>query len=99
MRLYVCWGLFPSPRPGGHPCRNAAEALREAGHDPEITRVYGLGLLPSFMNPTRKKVRELTGGSDWVPVLVTDDGQVIQDSKRIVDWARKHPAGAATAPA
>ena len=41
MKLYVCWGTFWSPRPGGHPCRNAHEALREAGWDPELEKVYG----------------------------------------------------------
>jgi hypothetical protein len=93
VKLYVCWGTFRSPRPGGHPCRNAHEALREAGWEPEVERVYGLGQLPSFMNPTRGKVRELTG-NDWVPVLVTDDGEVVQDSKRIVQWAKDNPATA-----
>ena len=91
MELYICWGEFKSPRPGGHPCRNAAEALREAGWKPEVKKVYGLGLLPSFMNPTRQKVRELTG-DDWVPVLVTDDGEVVKDSKKIVAWAKANPA-------
>jgi len=98
MKLYICWGEFPSPRPGGHPCRNAAQALREAGYEPDVKKVYGLGALPAFMNPTRKEVRELTG-SDWVPVLVTDDGAVVQDSKRIVAWAKAHPAGPAGTPA
>jgi hypothetical protein len=98
MKLYICWGEFRSPRPGGHPCRNAAHALREAGYEPDVKKVYGLGVLPSFMNPTRKEVRELTG-SDFVPVLVTDDGEVVQDSKRIVKWANAHPAGAANTPA
>ena len=93
MKLYVCWGLFPSPRPGGHPCRNAHQALREAGWDPEVKRVYGLGQLPSFLNPTRGEVRKLTG-NDWVPVLVTDDGEVVQDSKKIVRWAKDNPATA-----
>ncbi len=95
MKLFICWGTFRAPRPGGHPCRNADEALREAGWDPDVKKVYGLGMLPSFMNPTRQEVRELTG-SDWVPVLVTDDGEVVQDSERIVEWAKSHPAGAAT---
>ena len=31
MKLYICWRTFPSPRPGGHPCRNAYNALKEAG--------------------------------------------------------------------
>ena len=91
MRLYVCWGTFKTPRPGGHPCANAYEALVEAGWAPEVTRQYGWGVLPSFMNPTRREVRELTG-DDWVPVLVTDDGELIQDSKRIVQWAKDNPA-------
>ncbi len=31
MKLYVCWGTFATPRPGGHPCRNAYVALKQAG--------------------------------------------------------------------
>ena len=27
VKLYVCWGTFPTPRPGGHPCANAYHAL------------------------------------------------------------------------
>jgi hypothetical protein len=93
MKLYVCWGTFKTPRPGGHPCGNAYHALREAGHDPDVQRVYGLAPLPKFLNPGRRPVRELTG-KEWVPVLVTDDGEVIQESQRIVEWAAEHPAAA-----
>jgi hypothetical protein len=96
MKLYVCWGTFPTPRPGGHPCGNAYHALKDAGYEPEVKKVYGFAPLPKFLNPMRKEVRELTG-ADWVPVLVTDDGEVIRDSKQIVAWAEEHPA-AATAP-
>ena len=32
-----------------------------------------------------------------VPVLVTDDGEVVSDSKRIVEWAKAHPPGAGAA--
>ena len=95
MKLYVCWGTFPVPvRPGGHPCGNAYRALREAGHDPEVIRSYGLTILPdALFNRTRGRheVKRLTGSST-VPVLVTDDGEVVKDSKRIVDWARRNPA-------
>ena len=98
MKLYVCWGTFPAPwRPGGHPCANAHHALRDAGFDPEVEKVYGLGILPEVMNPTRKPVRELTG-QNMVPVLVTDEGDAITGSKRIVEWAKAHPAGAAGTP-
>lgn len=38
------------------------------------------------------KVEELTG-QRMVPVLVTDDGETITGSKRIVAWARENPAG------
>jgi hypothetical protein len=90
MKLYICYGTFPAPwRPGGHPCRNAYTALRAAGHDPELVKSYGFGPMPDLTSG-RKEVRELTGQS-WVPVLVTDDGEVIQDSKNIVAWAKENP--------
>ncbi len=87
MRLYVCWGLFRTPRPG-HPCRNAYDALRAAGHDPEVVRCYGWGLLPSWLNRSRgrREVRRLTG-DDWVPVLVAEDGDVVEGSANIAAWA------------
>ncbi len=98
MKLYVCWGTFRSPRPGGHPCGNAYRALREQGHDPEVERVYGLGALPDAVNgPRRREVKELTGNS-WVPTLVLDGGEVVDGSQAIIAWAESHPAGA-TAPA
>jgi hypothetical protein len=93
MKLYVCWGTFKSaPRPGGHPCGNAYQALKDAGHDPEVIKAYGWAVLPDFMNQTagRKEARKLTG-KNWVPVLVTDSGEVVSDSKNIVAWAKEHP--------
>ena len=95
MKLYVCYGTFvTAPRPGGHPCGNAYVALRQAGHDPEVIKSYGLAPLPDgLFNRTRgrQEVKRLTG-STMVPVLVTDDGEVIQESERIIDWAEAHPA-------
>ena len=94
MKLYVCWGTFPTPRPGGHPFRNAYVALTEAGHDPQVVKSYGLGLLPDTpFNQTagRKRAKELTGNS-WVPILELDDGTVIDGSRKIVDWAAANPA-------
>ena len=96
MKLYVCWGTFQTPRPGGHPCHNAADALKEAGWNPEVQRTYGWGALGTAMNPTRKPVRDLTG-QNWVPVLVTDDDEVIQGWKEIVTWAKANPAASAEA--
>jgi hypothetical protein len=96
VKLYVCWGTFKAaPRPGGHPCGNAYHALRDAGHEPEVVKAYGLGLLPDALNPThgRREVKSLPGRTE-VPVLVTDDGEVVSDSKSIVAWAREHPGAA-----
>ena len=90
MKLYVCWGLFRAA--GGHPCRNAWDALHAAGHDPGIIRARGWGLLPSSLNrtPGRREVHRLTG-NDWVPVLVTGD-EVVQGSQNIAAWAATHPS-------
>jgi hypothetical protein len=99
MKLYVCWGTFTTtPRPGGHPCGNAYRALKDAGYDPEVIRSYGLGGLPGVFNQTRgrREAKELTG-SYSVPVLVTDDGDVVADSRKIVAWAEAHPAATANA--
>ncbi len=97
MRLYVCWGTFPTMRPGGHPCRSAQQALQDAGYEPEVIRVHGLGIGPlKWMTEGRREVEELTG-QPAVPVLITDDGEAIHDSKRIVEWAASHPAAAASA--
>jgi hypothetical protein len=95
MKLYVCWGTFQTPRPPrGHPCHNAYKALRDAGHDPEVVRVHGLGIGPlKWMTEGRREVEKLTGQAA-VPVLVTDDGERIHDSRKIVDWAKAHPAAA-----
>ena len=93
MKLYVCWGTFQTPRPPrGHPCHNAYKALRDAGHDPEVIKVRGLGVGPiKQMTDGRREVQELTG-SPVVPVLVTDEGEAINESQRIVEWAKSHPA-------
>lgn len=94
MKLYVCYGTWkPAPRPGGHPCGTAYHALRAAGHQPEVVRTYGLGMLPEPLNFSqgRKEVKRLTG-NHWVPTLVLGDGQVIQESQRIAEWAEAHPA-------
>src|SRR3954463_16734185 len=97
MKLYVCYGTFTAaPRPGGHPCGNAYRALKDAGHDPEVVRSYGLTMLPDVpFNQTagRQRAKQLTG-STMVPVLELDDGTAIGDSKKIIAWAKANPAGA-----
>lgn len=77
-------------RPSGHPCKKAHDALKDAGHAPDVVKVFGLAPLPDI-TPGRREVRRLTGQSS-VPVLVLDSGEVIRDSRNIVDWARANPA-------
>ena len=98
MKLYVCYGTWkPAPRSGGHPCGRAYHALKDAGYDPEVKRVQGLGPLPSFLQtPGRREVKRLTGNY-WVPVLVADDGTMVEGSREIEGWAGQHPAASAGA--
>jgi hypothetical protein len=57
-----------------------------------VIRVHGLGVGPvKWMTEGRREVKDLTG-QPIVPVLITDDGETINESKRIVEWARAHPA-------
>ena len=97
MKLYVCYGTWTAGKPvHAHPCGEAHKALVEAGHRPEVVRSYGLGLLPGLLNDLtpRREVKRLTGNY-WVPVLVLDDGTVIQGSRRIIGWAPGRTGGAA----
>ena len=94
MKLIVCWGTFPTPRPSGHPCKNAYDALREAGHDPQVEKAYGLTILPdAIANRTkgRQEAKRRTGKST-VPILILDDDTTIAGSDEIVAWARANPA-------
>ena len=102
MKLYVCWSTLPVPwprrsaswRPGAHPCKKAHDALRGAGHSPEVVKSYGFHFLPDLTRG-RKEVKRLTGES-YVPVLVFDDGQVIAGSENIVEWAWANEATGAS---
>ncbi len=94
MKLYVCYNTMATSRPGGHPCSTAHKALVAAGHEPEVVKSYGLGLLPDKpFNQTRgrKRVKELTGHS-MVPALELDDGTSVAGSEGIIAWANAHSA-------
>jgi len=95
MKLYVCYDFLKNipttGRPGGHPCGKAHLALKEAGHAPEVIPVGGLGL-PLLNKLGRRDEVEKVSGQRVVPVLVTDDGVVVRDSKKIVAWAQANPA-------
>jgi len=99
VKIYVCYGTWLKDpvlsRVLGkdHVCGTAHKALVDAGYEPEVVKAYGLGVLPNWLNMTkgRREVREMTG-NNWVPLMITDDGEQIQGSQRIIDWAASHPA-------
>jgi glutathione S-transferase len=93
MVLYTCGQKTKGPRLA-HPCANAGKALEDAGYEYEIKTVGGYRLMPWTWRSRaadRAEVRELSGTNE-VPILVLDDGQVISDSGAIVRWAKEHPA-------
>lgn len=98
MKLYVCWGVHREPF-HRHPCRAAYKALEEAGHDPDVVKVRGLGVGPRIFQWTTEGRREVEriSGQRAVPALVTSAGQVIVGSGEIADWAGRNPAAAAEA--
>ena len=99
MKLYVCWGTFREPL-HGHPCRTAHQALLAAGHDPEVIKVRGLGVGPRLFQWTtdgRREVEKLSG-QKVVPVLVTDEDDVIVESAPIVEWAEANFRARVAAP-
>jgi glutathione S-transferase len=98
MVLYTCGQKKSGPRLM-HPCAAAGKALDDAGYEYELKTVGGYRLMPwtwRSRSADREEVRRLSGTNE-VPILILDDGEVISDSRRIVRWAREHPAGAAEA--
>ena len=92
MRLYVCWGTFAHPGGHVHPCQRAFKALKDAGHDPLVIKSYGLRHLadmPFNQSYGRQTAKRLTG-TTTVPVLVTDGGEVVNESAAIERWAQQH---------
>jgi glutathione S-transferase len=93
VELYVCWGTYREPL-HEHPCRKAHQALLAAGYDPEVVKVRGLGVGPRLLQwttPGRRRVEALSG-QKVVPVLRTDEDEVIVESEAIVEWAKASPA-------
>jgi len=93
MILYVC-GTGTSGPGAMHPCAKAGKALDEAGHEYELKRVRGYRMMPwtwKSRAEDREEVKRLSGTNE-VPILVLDDGEVISDSLTIAKWARENPA-------
>lgn len=95
MKLYVC--NTGTAGPGAmHPCAKAGNALDEAGYTYELKKVRGYRMMPWTWKSRardREEVRELSGTNE-VPILVLDNGEVISDSSAIAKWARENPAPA-----
>lgn len=98
MVLYTCGQKKRGPS-FAHPCAKAGKALDAAGYEYEIKVVGGYRMLPTTWgsrDEERAEVRELSGTNE-VPILILDDGEVISGSGTIASWAREHPAARATA--
>jgi len=96
MVLYTC-GQKKSGPAALHPCAKAGKALDAAGYEYEIKTVGGYRLAFwtwGSRGADRAKVKELSGTNE-VPILVLDDGEVISGSGTIARWAHEHPAARA----
>jgi hypothetical protein len=94
MHLYVCYGTFRIH--DSHPCREAHQALTDAGYQPKVVRTGGCyGSDPLW--PGRRKVKRLTGNYK-VPTLRLDDGRIVDGSENIVAWAAENPMPQSASP-
>jgi glutathione S-transferase len=97
MLLYTCGQKTNGPTL--HPCAKAGKALDAAGYEYELKVMGGYRLMPwtwGSRDADRAEVRELSGTNE-VPILVLDDGEVISGSSTIARWAREHPAASEAA--
>jgi glutathione S-transferase len=93
MILYTCGQKKLGPG-FAHPCAKAAKALDSAGYTYELRVVGGYRLVPwtwGSRDEERAEVQKLSGTNE-VPILVLDDGEVISGSGTIARWAGEHPA-------
>ena len=98
MILYTCGQKKRGPA-AVHPCAKAAKALDAAGYEYEIKVAGTYRLMPwtwGHRDDERAEVRELSGTNE-VPILILDDGEVISGSGTIARWAHQHPAARAAA--
>ena len=93
MILYTCGQRKRGPG-FAHPCSKAAKALDDAGYEYELKTVGGYRMAFwtwGSREDDRAEVRELSG-TDEVPILVLDGGEVVSGSGAIAAWAKEHPA-------
>jgi glutathione S-transferase len=90
--LYTCGQKKNGPG-FAHPCAKAGKALDAAGYEYELKTVGGYRLMPwtwAGRKADREEVKRLSGTNE-VPILVLDDGDVISGSGAIARWAKEHP--------
>jgi len=93
MVLYTCGQKKRGPAVM-HPCAKAANALDSAGYEYELRTVGSYRLMPwtwGSRDKDRAEVKRLSGTNE-VPILVLDDGEVVSGSGAIARWAKEHPA-------
>jgi glutathione S-transferase len=98
MVLYPCGQKIRGPS-FAHPCAKAGKALDGAGYAYEIKTVGGYRAVAwtwGSRDEDRAEVKRLSGTNE-VPILVLDDGEVISGSGTIARWAKEHPLERATA--
>lgn len=98
MVLYTCEQKKVGPG-FAHPCAKAGKALDEAGYEYEIKTVGGYRLAFwtwGSRGNDREEIKKLSGTNE-VPVLVLDNGDVVSGSGAIARWAKEHPASPAKA--
>jgi glutathione S-transferase len=96
--LYTCGQRKRGPG-FAHPCAKAAKALDDAGYTYELRTVGSYRLMPwtwGSREEERAEIKKMSGTNE-VPVLVLDDGEIVSGSGTIARWAQEHPrAKAAT---
>jgi glutathione S-transferase len=98
--LYTCGQKKLGPG-FAHPCAKAGKALDAAGYSYELKTVGGYRLMPwtwGNRDSDRAEVKDLSGTNE-VPILILDDGEVISGSSTIARWAQEHPAARTAAKA
>jgi len=95
MVLYTCGtgGTGPTIL---HACSTAVRALDRAGYTYELEKVSSYRQMPwtwGSRDEDRAEVKRLSGTNE-VPILVLDDGEVTSGSSHVARWAREHPQAA-----
>jgi glutathione S-transferase len=91
--LYTCGQKKRGPS-FAHPCAKAAKALDAAGYEYELKTVGGYRMAAwtwGSRGDDRAEIKRLSGTNE-VPILVLDGGEVVSGSGAIARWAKEHPS-------